>query len=85
MKRLSTFDAKNKFSRVLRDAASGEPTIITRNGEEYAAVISIAEFRESRDKKPNFVEFLLKGPLRGTNIEFERSKDIGRPPIDFSE
>ena len=84
MKRLSTFDAKNKFSQVLRDAHDGEPTIVTRNGEEYAAVVSIAEFRKNIHQRPSFAEFLLT-ELRGLDIEFERSKDVGRPPLDFSE
>ncbi|MBV9241487.1 MAG: type II toxin-antitoxin system Phd/YefM family antitoxin, partial [Acidobacteria bacterium] len=80
MRQLSIFNAKNKLSQVVTDAEAGEPTMITRNGHEAAVVISVEEYRRTHDERPSFVEFLLSGPLRGTDIDFERSKDTGREP-----
>lgn len=82
MKTLSTFDAKNKFSKVLADAEAGEPTIITRNGKELAIVISLDDYR--KEKRPSLAEFLLNSPLRGSRLDLTRSKDMGREPPDFS-
>lgn len=82
MKTLSTFDAKNKFSKVLADAEAGEPTIITRNGKELAIVISLDDYR--KEKRPSLAEFLLNSSLRGSRLDLTRSKDMGREPPDFS-
>jgi prevent-host-death family protein len=87
MKTLSILEGKNKFSQVISDAAAGEPQIITRNGKETAVVISIDEFRRMSDTGKSLVEVLLDNPARkyGIELDLSRSKDTGRPPIDFSE
>jgi prevent-host-death family protein len=84
MKTISTFEAKNKLSEVIASAEQGEPQIITKNGREAAVVISYGEFQRLTAKKESLNDFLLNSPLRAANIDLTRSKDTGRPSIDFS-
>ena len=85
MKKVSIFEGKNKFSKLVENAAKGEPQVITKNGKETAVVISIDEYRRLKAQKGSLSEFLLNGPWRGSNIDLTRSKDMGRPAPDFSE
>lgn len=87
MKQVSVFEGKNKFGELVTRAAKGEPQLITKNGTVTAVVISYNEYKRLTARKESLSEFLLKSPLRGTNIELDltRSNDIGRPTIDFSE
>jgi prevent-host-death family protein len=85
MKHVSIFEGKNKFSELVANAAKGEPQVITKNGKETAVVISIEEFRKLKAQKGSLADFLLNSPLRGSGIDLTRSKDMGRPPLDFSE
>jgi prevent-host-death family protein len=36
MKTIAAYEAKSKFSEILRDAAAGETFVITRNGQRMA-------------------------------------------------
>lgn len=87
MKRVSIYEGKNKFSKLVEDAAKGEPQIITKNGKETAVVISIDEYKRMKAKERPLSEFLLDNPARkyGIELDLTRSKDTGRPTIDFSE
>jgi prevent-host-death family protein len=87
MNQVSVFEGKNKFSELIASAARGEPQIITKNGTATAVVISYNEYKRLTARKETLSEFLLNSPLRGTDIELDltRSKDIGRPTLDFSE
>jgi prevent-host-death family protein len=85
MKRISIFEGKNKFSEVVTNAANGEPQLITKNGKETAVVISIAEYRKLCAQKESLGDFLRNSPLRGSDIDLTRDKDLGRPTLDFSE
>ena len=85
MKHVSIYEGKNKFSELVANAAKGEPQVITKNGKETAVVISIAEYKKLKGKKQSLGEFLLNSPLRGSGIDLTRSKDPGRPTLDFSE
>ena len=84
MNKVSIFEGKNKFSKIVDSAAKGEPQIITKNGKETAVVISIAEYRRLKAPKQKLSELLLSSPWRGADLDFTRSKDIGRPGPDFS-
>ena len=84
MKHLSIYEGKNKFSELIANAAKGEPQVITKNGKETAVVISIEEYKRLIATKGTLSEFLLSSPLRGSGIDLTRSKDMGRPTIDFS-
>ena len=70
---------------MVASAAKGEPQVITKNGTATAVVISFSEYKRLTTKKESFNEFLLNSPLRGADIDLTRSKDTGRPTIDFSE
>ncbi len=85
MKQVSIFEGKNKFSELVASAARGEPQVITKNGTATAVVISFSEYKRLTAKKQSLSEFLLNSPLRGADIDLTRSKDTGRPTIDFSE
>jgi len=43
-------EAKQRFSEVLRRAATEGEQIVTRHGEEVAAVVDITEFRRLKEK-----------------------------------
>lgn len=87
MKTLSVFEGKNRFSEVVSNAAKGEPQVITKNGKETAVVISFEEFKRYKAKERPLLDFLLDNPARkySIDLDFERSKDMGRPTIDFSD
>jgi prevent-host-death family protein len=84
MRTISTFEAKNKLSEVIASAERGEPQVITKNGREAAVLISYGEFQRLTAKKESLSDFLLDSPLRGAKIDLTRSKDTGRPSVDFS-
>jgi antitoxin Phd len=85
MNKVSIFEGKNKFSKLVDQAAKGEPQVITKNGKETAVVISIDEYRRLKAPKQTLTEFLLSSPWRDSELDFTRSKDTGRPGPDFSE
>jgi prevent-host-death family protein len=73
-------DAKQKFSKLVRDTLEKGPQVVTRHGEEVVVVISADEFRRLSGKKPSFKEFLLSGPdFEELHLELERIRDLPRP------
>jgi prevent-host-death family protein len=87
MKTVSVYEGKNKFSKLVESAARGEPQVITKNGKETAVVISIEEYKRLKAKERPLSEFLLDNPARkfGIELDLTRSRDTGRPTLDFSE
>jgi prevent-host-death family protein len=87
MKKVSIFEGKNTFSKLVENAAKGEPQIITKNGKETAVVISFEDYKRLKAKERPLSEFLLDNPARkyGLELDLARSKDTGRPTLDFSE
>ncbi len=85
MRSVSTFEAKNKLSEIILAAEEGEPQVITRNGREAAVLISYSDFRRLTARQQSLNEFLLKSPLRGSEIDLTRNKDIGEATINFEE
>ena len=83
MNKVSIFEGKNKFSKLVESAAKGEPQIITKNGKETAVVISIDEYRRLKAPKQTLSELLLSSPWKGADLDLTRSKDTGRPVPDF--
>lgn len=85
-------EAKQRFSEVLRAVEKEGPQTITRHGEEVAVVIDINYYRELTGRERGFKE-LLSGPPYFDDemieimdeIEAERKKDFGRPPIDLDD
>lgn len=70
----------------MASAAEGEPQLITKNGTPTAVVVSYTDYKRLTQKKQSLSEFLLSSPLRGIGDELDltRSKDMGRPTIDFT-
>jgi len=71
-------DAKNRFSEVINEAARSGPQIVTRRGRETAVIMSVEDYRCLVMPEVNLVDFLQASPLRGIEIDVERSKELGR-------
>ncbi|MBN2382332.1 type II toxin-antitoxin system Phd/YefM family antitoxin [bacterium] len=71
-------EAKNKLSEVIKNAINEGPQIITLRGKETVVLLSISEYRKLSKPKRDIVEFFQDSPLRGIDLDLERSKDIAR-------
>jgi prevent-host-death family protein len=71
-------DAKNRFSEVVKRAASEGPQVVTVRGERAVVIVSAAEFDLMAKRAPTLVEFLLTAPRLPDDIE----EEILRRPID---
>lgn len=45
-KRISAWEARRQFGKVLRDVSSGKAVVVESHGEEVAAVVPIERFRQ---------------------------------------
>ncbi|HET9033610.1 MAG TPA: type II toxin-antitoxin system Phd/YefM family antitoxin [Dokdonella sp.] len=68
-------EAKNRLSEVVKAAKTKGPQIITVRGKEEVAVVSIEELRRLTPNKESLFEFLRNSPLRGVELNIERSRD----------
>jgi prevent-host-death family protein len=82
-------DAKQRFSEMMRAVASDGPQVITRHGEDFAVVVTIAEYRRLTRPDMDLTGILLGGPKLGegdsdvfAEVEAERKADHGRA-VDF--
>jgi len=66
-------DAKAKLSEVVSRATSDGPQTITRNGTPAAVVVSVEEWARKANRRGTLAEFLLASPLRGADIDIERT------------
>ena len=71
-------DAKAQFSKVVEDALTKGPQVVTRHGEEAVVVVAIEEYKELVSGKPSFTDFLLSFPKISVQKVFERQKDFPR-------
>lgn len=69
--------AKARLSEVV-DRAQAGPQTITRNGKPSAVIVSAEEWARKTARKGSLAEFLLASPLRGTDLELERERDVPR-------
>lgn len=74
-------DAKNRFSEVVRRAASEGPQFVTKHGREAAVVLGLEEYR--RLTQPvDLVDFLSESPLavalKAGELVLDRPRDLGR-------
>jgi prevent-host-death family protein len=72
-------EAKQRFSELLRAAASDGPQIVTRHGHEIAVVIDVSEFHRMRGDTADFKDYLRSGP-EFDDLELVRSDE---PPRDI--
>lgn len=75
-------EAKQRFSELIRSAATDGPQIVTRHGEEIAVVIDIAEYRRLRGEVIDFKDFLRSGPSLD-DLDLQRSRELPRD-IDWT-
>jgi antitoxin Phd len=71
-------DAKNQFSRVLREAVAGKPQRVTRSGHDAVVIVSAEEYDRLTRPKVDLVDFLRASPLADVELHVERSRDLGR-------
>lgn len=78
-------DAKQRFSEMIRAVLRSGPQIITRHGEDVAAVVDIAAYRRLTKPQPDLAGILLGGPKLDdaaadvlAEVEAERKADFGR-------
>ncbi len=55
-------DAKNHFSKVVQNARTQGPQIVTLRGERAAVVLSARDYDALTAGRPNIVDALLSGP-----------------------
>ena len=53
------------------------PQVVTKHGEEVVVVVPVEEFRRTREKKPDFKEFLMSAPDLSV-LDLERPKEFPR-------
>lgn len=74
-------DAKNRFSEVVRRAASEGPQLVTRHGREAAVVLGVEEYRRLTNPG-GLVDFIANSPLavalQREGLALERSRESGR-------
>ena len=71
-------DAKAQFSKVVEEALTKGPQVVTRHGEEAVVVVSIGDYKDLISTKPSFTDFLLSFPKLSDQKIFERQKDFPR-------
>lgn len=71
-------DAKNKLSQVIDKALEEGPQKVTRWGEETAVILSMKDYEKLTKTKTGLVEFFNTSPLRGVDLDLERSRESGR-------
>jgi prevent-host-death family protein len=79
-------DAKNNFSKLVREAIKNGPQTVTLRGAPTAVVLSVEDYERIRETKPTLAEFILSGPAWDDDIVEminQRSKTPSRPTIEF--
>lgn len=71
-------EAKNKFSEVVDKALQDGPQVVTRRGVKTVVILSVKDYQKLKKPKSNLVDFFRKSPLKGINLDLERTKDYPR-------
>ena len=75
-------DAKNNFSKLVRQARENGPQTVTLRGEPTAVILSVEDYEKLARTKPSFVDSLLSGPEfteEFAEMVSQRSKTPSRP------
>jgi prevent-host-death family protein len=67
-------EAKNKLSRLIDDALTEGPQLITRHGEEVVIVLAYPDYQRLTGGHESLYDFLVNSPLAGVDVDFERDK-----------
>ncbi|MBI2339572.1 MAG: type II toxin-antitoxin system Phd/YefM family antitoxin [Deltaproteobacteria bacterium] len=70
--------AKNRLSEVVEKALRQGPQTITRRGKETVVILSVKDYEKLTKPKGGLVDFFLRSPLRGVDIDLERDKGFPR-------
>ncbi|MCK5876540.1 MAG: type II toxin-antitoxin system Phd/YefM family antitoxin [Candidatus Marithrix sp.] len=70
-------EAKNKLGQLVQYAQK-EPQIITLQGKEIVAVISIKDYQKIYKKKSTLLSIMQNSPWAEIDLHLSRSKYIGR-------
>lgn len=71
-------EAKNKLSRVVDDALSEGPQIITRRGVEVVIVLSYEEYKKLTASQEKLSTFFRSSPLAGEDLDLARDQSAVR-------
>ncbi len=71
-------DAKNQFSRVVREALAGRPQRVTRGGRDAVVVVAAEEYARLTQPERGLIDFLDASPLAHVELDLERPRDTGR-------
>jgi prevent-host-death family protein len=74
-------DAKARFSEVFRLARERGPQRVTKHGREAVVILPAEEYERlasSQVRKGSIAEFFAASPLRGSGIDLDRPRDLGR-------
>jgi antitoxin (DNA-binding transcriptional repressor) of toxin-antitoxin stability system len=70
MKLIAAYEAKSRFSELLREAAAGEVFIITRNGQK------MAELRACQSDKPARIRGMMKSDIPPIPADFNAPLEV---------
>ena len=76
-------EAKNKLSKVVDEALTKGPQIITRRGVEAVVVVSYAEYRKMSLSEKKLSDFFRDSPLARANIDLTRDKSGARSGVSL--
>lgn len=72
-------EAKNSLSQLIKEAANGDPQVVTVHGKPTAVVVSAEEYaRLTRPRRGKLSAALLLPDLAAEDLDFARSHDTGR-------
>jgi len=71
-------EAKNRFSEVVEAARTKGGQTVTRRGKPVVAILSVEDYRELARPGSDLVAFFRNSPLRGVELDLERSGDLPR-------
>ncbi len=71
-------DAKNHFSEVVDKAVNEGAQIVTKRGQETAVILSFEDYKKLTQSQGSLAEFFTQSPLKGVELDLERSRDLGR-------
>lgn len=78
---VGAFEAKTRFSELLKNVTQGETVLITKHGEEVALLIPVKKSGQRLTSAAQAVEtikMLRKGVTLGRGLSIKKMKEIGR-------
>ena len=81
MKQWKLEDAKNQFSKLVREAQR-QPQVVSRHGRPEAVVVSMDKYRQLTQQESGLVEFMRRSPLAKAlakgELELRRPRELPR-------